>query len=698
MKQILQDLKTGQIDLAEIPLQKPGRNQVLIQTVHSLVSPGTERMLLEFGRANFLNKALQQPDKVRQVLEKMKTDGIHATLNAVKSKLDQPLPLGYCNVGRVIETGTGVWEFKTGDIVVSNGGHAEAVVVDKNLVAKVPDGVDLEEASFTVLAAIALQGIRLTEPTMGERFVVLGLGLIGLITCKLLHLNGCDVIGYDFDKKKVDLAKGFGVEAFVVNDSVDPVRTVLDLTNGKGADGVIIAASTSSDIPAKQAPKMCRQRGRVTLIGVMDLHFLRSDFYQKEISFQVSCSYGPGRYDNFYERKGYDYPEGFVRWTCQRNFEAILNLMKKKQLTFSEFVEGRESFSNAKQAYAEIIEDSSKLGVVFKYDEQINNDRLISLSGSKTKVTGDIKLGVIGAGQFSSAMLIPILKTHGVFLHTLVSPGGTKAYHEGKKSGFAFISSDHEDILKNSEINAVVIATPHSSHARLVLDCLKAGKHVFVEKPLAVNSEQLSEIRDYLNSSKDSPVLMVGFNRRFSPAVKVVQKHIGNSNNPSSFVYTVNAGFIDKSHWTQDQEAGGRLVGECCHFIDTLRFLAGNKIKNASVSQPLGECRDTFSVQLGFENGSIGTIHYFSNGHKSYPKEKIQVFHSGQIIEIDNFKKVKTFGTQEIGKLSQSRQDKGHSEELAKFLDSVRSGKDCIPMDEILEVSQIAVDLYGDLS
>ena len=698
MKQILQDLKTGQIDLAEIPLQKPGRNQVLIQSVYSLVSPGTERMLLEFGRANLINKALQQPDKVRQVIEKMKTDGVHATLNAVKSKLDQPLPLGYCNVGKVLEVGASVWEFKPGDYVVSNGGHAEAVCVDKNLVAKVPDGVELEEASFTVLAAIALQGIRLANPTMGEKFVVLGLGLIGLITCKLLQSNGCDVIGYDFDQKKVNLAKDFGVEAFAINDSVDPVRTVLDLTDGMGADGVIIAASTSSDIPAKQAPKMCRQRGRVILIGVMDLHFLRSDFYQKEISFQVSCSYGPGRYDNFYEKKGYDYPEGFVRWTCQRNFDAILNLLRKKQITFSEFIEGREDFSNAEKAYAEIIEDSSKLGVVFKYSEEISKERLVAFSHSSFSFSNGIQLGVIGAGQFSSAMLMPLLKKHGAQLHTLVSPGGTKAYHEGKKHGFKFMATDHNDVLKNDEINAVVIATPHSSHARLVMDCLKAGKHVFVEKPLAITNDELKEIRDFYTNNEKAPVLMVGFNRRFSPSVKAVQKHITNSSNPASFIYTVNAGAIDKSHWTQDQEAGGRLIGESCHFIDTLRFLAGSKIKNSSVSQSLGENRDTYSIQLEFENGSIGTVHYFSNGHKSFPKEKIQVFQSGQILEIDNFKKIKTFGTKDLSKGSQGKQDKGHSEELSHFLSNIKKGKQCIPLEELFEVSQVTIDLYGELS
>lgn len=699
MKQIFQSLKTGEVTIEELPMPHCGHGQILIQSVCSLVSLGTERMLIEFGKANWLDKAKQQPDKVAQVISKIRTDGLLPTVQAVMSKLDQPLPLGYCNVGVVIGVGSGVTDIKVGDRVVSNGAHAEIVVVPKNLVAKIPDNVSDEEAVFTVIGAIGLQGIRLINPTLGETVVVTGLGLIGLLTVQMLKANGCQVIGFDYDPEKVRRAAAAGAHAYLMSDIIDPVQTVYSLTEGVGADAVVITASTKSNEVISQAAGMCRQRGRVVLVGVIGLDLKRSDFFEKEISFQVSCSYGPGRYDQSYEQKGLDYPIGFVRWTEQRNFTAVLNLMSKKQLSVKDLISKTAALDDAPQLYSNISAEKSALGIVIRYSSDLlnlqkNEVKLLPVVQT-TKATNT--LSVLGAGQFATAVLLPAFKKNGFIFRTLASRSGGSSAHVAKKFNFARIVSDYGSVLNDMTEDTVVISTRHNSHGSLTLQALEAGKNVFVEKPLALSLEELDKIEKFLLNQNEVPVLMVGFNRRFSPLSISLKNLLANMAQKKTMVMMVNAGEIPAKHWTQDPAVGGgRLVGEGCHFIDLLRYISGSEIIFADVCSHDVGSRDTFTIQLKFRNGDIGTIHYFSNGTKSFPKERLEVFCGGKIFVLDNFKKLKGLGFKGL-KYILGQQDKGHQAETAVFHSSIAKRQQPIPLAEIFEVSRVSIELQAKI-
>ena len=499
MKQILQSLKTGQIELAELPVPKVKAGSLLIKTSRTLISLGTERMLLNFGKAGWVDKARQQPDKVKQVLQKMKTDGLMPTVNAVFNKLDQPLALGYSNAGIVLEVGAGVSGFKKGDRVVSNGNHAEVVCVPANLCARIPEEVDDTSASFTVVSAIALEGVRLINPTLGESVAVIGLGLIGLLTCQILQANGCRVIGFDFDRSKVDLAREYGVSAYDISRGNSPVDLAMNFSRGYGVDAVIITAATSSNDPVQQAPQMCRKRGRVVLVGVCGLNISRDDFYKKEISFQVSCSYGPGRYASEYEEKGLDYPIGFVRWTEQRNFVAVLDLMATGKLRTAELVSREIPFNEAEAAYEMVSEAKDILGLVLKYDGKVDLEQksvfLQEIAQHPPTACNKAVIGFIGAGNYAGGMLIPSFAKAGAVLKTIASAGGVSGSHIGSKHGFSISTTDTGRIFNDPEINTVVIATRHGSHAHFVIEALNSGKHVFVEKPLCLTFAELEEIK-----------------------------------------------------------------------------------------------------------------------------------------------------------------------------------------------------------
>ena len=535
---------TGEMEIADLPCPRIGAQSLLIQTRTSLISAGTERMLVEFSKANIMDKARKQPDKVRQVLDKVKTDGLLSTIDAVRNKLDQPIPLGYCNVGRIIEAqgeGYNLQGLKKGDRVVSNGPHAELVCTPLNLSARIPDGLSDEEASFVVVGAIGLQGVRLAQPTLGEYFVVIGLGLIGLLTVQILQAHGCRVLGIDFDSSKCELARQFGAEACDLSKGGDPVDTAMSFSTGRGIDGVLITATSQSSKPIHQAAQMCRKRGRIVLVGVTGLELKRSDFYKKELSFQVSCSYGPGRYDPEYEEKGHDYPIGYVRWTEQRNFEAVLDLMASGKLDVTPLITHRFPFEEAEKAYELIAEGRDPyMGIILEYgkeDPQITqitqkDERTVTLKQSYERSAMSYKLpviGLIGAGNFTGQVLLPALQKTGVRLKTIASSGGASGTHLGKKFGFEESTTDTERIFADTEINTVFITTQHNMHAYFVLEALRAGKHVFVEKPLCLNIEELSQIKDThhaLITNNDSqitgngvPLLMVGFNRRFAPHV-----------------------------------------------------------------------------------------------------------------------------------------------------------------------------------
>lgn len=697
MKQIIQSLKTGEVSLIDVATPKASSGTLVIKTSKSLVSLGTEKMMLDFGKANWISKAKQQPDKVKMVLDKVKTDGLIPTINAVNSKINAPIPLGYSNVGVVIDVGDRVRGFKIGDRVVSNGNHAEVIKVPENLCAKIPDNVSDEEAAFTIISAIGLQGVRLANPTLGETFVVVGLGLIGLITCQILKANGCQVIGLDLSQDKVDIAKQFGVHAFVSNSETD-IDTVLNLTNHLGADGVIITAATSSNGPIEMAPKICRHRGRVILVGVIGLELNRTEFFKKEISFQVSCSYGPGRYDSNYEENGYDYPIGFVRWTENRNFQAILNLMNEGKLIVKDLITKNVEFSKTPSMYDNLSSDLKELGIIINYPKKISLDNKIQHFKTNIQNTKN-KMGFIGAGNFTSQVLIPSFKKEQFDIDIISSSKGLSGSLLSQKFQIPNTTTDNEVIFNNESISSIAITTPHSSHAKLTLEALKNKKNVFVEKPLCLKRSELEEIKTYCSSQKDIPLLMVGFNRRFSPLIEKLKERLKPLSEPMSITMTINAGHIPSNHWTQNKEiGGGRLLGEGCHFIDLARFLVGERITSYSINAIDSEAKDTFTIILKFEDSSIATINYFANGNKSVAKEFIQVFCQKHIMEIDNFKSLKIHSpTGKKEKIKTSSQDKGHNGEARAFLKALKTGIPAIGLDEIFEVTQVTIDLDEQL-
>ncbi len=718
MKQVLQSLKSGETEIADVPCPSVGRGQLLIRTTRSLVSSGTERMIVDFGKAGWIEKARQQPDKVRMVLEKAKSDGIVPTIQAVRNKLDQTVPLGYCNVGRVLEVGAGVTGFAIGDRVASSGRHAEIVSVPMNLCARIPDEVGDDEAAFTVMGAIALQGLRLAAPTLGECVVVTGLGLVGLIAVQLLmRSNGCRVLGIDFDRSKLDLARAMGAEVVDLSTGEDPVAAAERFSRGRGVDAVIVTAATKSSEPMHQAALMCRKRGRIVLVGVTGLELSRADFYEKELSFQVSCSYGPGRYDPLYEEKGQDYPVGFVRWTEQRNFEAILDAMAARQLEVAPLVSHRYPIGAAEQAYDLLGSGAPSLGVMLDYapasvvpDADLRRTEIRLDSGARTTAsatplikTGGTSatpsLGFIGSGNFASIVLMPAFKQAGAALTVVASAAGVTGLQAARKHGFAEATTDTPGVFARNDIDAVVIATRHDTHARFVVEALDAGKDVFVEKPLALTLPQLDDIerayRDATTRRGRPPLLAVGFNRRFAPHVRIVKEKLAGTAGPKAFVMTVNAGQIPAGHWTQDLEVGGgRIVGEACHFIDLLRFLAAAPITSHSIAYMDAATSDTATIQLAFADGSIGTVHYFANGSRAYPKETLEVFAAGRVLRMENYLKITSYGWPGMKRTRAWRQDKGYNAFATAYVAAL-TGKSPPPIqfDELMEVSRVAIEM-----
>lgn len=703
MRQILQSLKTGATEVAEVPSPGARRGHLLVRTHRTLVSAGTERMLVEFGKAGWVAKARQQPDKVRAVLDKVKTDGVAPTLAAVRNKLDQPLALGYCNVGTVLDDGQTAAGLGPGDRVVSNGKHAAVVSVPVNLCARVPDAVGDDEAAFTVVAAIGLQGIRLAQPSLGEAVVVTGLGLIGLLTVQLLRAHGCRVLGIDFDPAKLRLARSFGAEVVDLSAGEDPLAAAEAFSRGRGVDAVLITASTSSNEPVHQAALMCRKRGRVVLVGVAGLELSRADFYEKELTFQVSCSYGPGRYDPAYEERGVDYPVGFVRWTEQRNFEAVLDMMADGRLDVRPLITHRFDLADAERAYAVVAGAEPSLGILLDYPAPAElpdaalRRQTVALDGAAGATAGDggARLAVIGAGNYATAVLIPAFRDAGARLVTVASSGGVSGLHAGRKFGFEETTTDTAGALADPRVNAVVVTTRHDTHAALAVRALDAGKHVFVEKPLALTAEQVNAVD--AARARAGRMVMVGFNRRFAPHVVRMAELLGGVREPKVFVYTVNAGAIPAAHWTQDRAVGGgRIVGEACHFIDLLRHLVGAPITGwqaASVGRPVaGVADDMASITLQFADGSLGTIVYVANGHKSFPKERLEVFAAGRVLQLDNFRELRGFGWPGLGRMRLWTQDKGQAACAAAFTRAVaEGGPPPIPWDQVLEVSRVSI-------
>ena len=641
MKQIFQSLKSGNTTLEDCPVPSIQSGNVLIESTFSLVSLGTEKMLVEFGSASLISKARQQPEKVKQVLDKIKSDGILPTLEIIFRKLDEDIPLGYSNVGRIIEVGSEVTEFAVGDRVVSNGCHAEFVSIPKNLVSKIPDDVSDMDASFTVLGSIGLQGVRLLKPQLGEVIVVFGLGLIGLLTCQILKANGCKVIGIDVDQNKCNLVKKFGVLTF--NPSKDSlVSSVLNATEGVGSDGVMICASSKSNNIISEAAKMSRKKGRIVLVGVVGLNINRSDFYEKELTFQVSCSYGPGRYDPNYEEHGIDYPLPFVRWTEKRNFETILHLLKTNKLVVQDLITDIFLLKDYQKIYNNLT-DKNNIASIIKYPqkkENIHYKKTISSQVYKY-IPKEGAVGVIGAGSFVKSTVLPMLSKCKIGVKSIASLSGFKAAQIAKKYSIPNNTTNFNSIFNDSETNTVIVATRHDSHAGLVVDSLSSGMNTFVEKPLALTKKELTIIEKCINSNPLS-LLHVGYNRRFSPHMQAIKKTLGNNHGPLNIVMTMNAGYIPKDHWVHDLKiGGGRIIGEACHLIDLGVFLSGSLVKSVCCSyfgEKMDLRSDNVSIVLKHFNGSNSTINYFSNGSKKYSKERVEVYNQGRTWVNDNYR------------------------------------------------------------
>lgn len=705
MKQIIQDLSSGETRMVDTPRPSPKTGNLVIDSRQSLISVGTERMLVDFGKASLLSKARQQPDKVKQVLDKIRTDGLFTTLDAVKSKLGQPIPLGYSNVGIVSDTG-GASGFSIGDRVVSNGAHAETVRVPKNLCARIPDAVSDEAATFAVVGSIGLQGVRLVNPTIGEAVVVIGTGLIGLMTVQILLANGCRVLAMDYDPAKLALAQQYGAEICNLSDGVDPVEAGMVFSGQRGVDAVLITASTKSNDPIENAALMSRKRGRIVLVGVTGLNLSRDNFYEKELSFQVSCSYGPGRYDPSYEESGNDYPLGFVRWTEKRNFETVLDLMASGKIDVSNMISKQLAFENAPEAFQSLGEDKDLLGVVLSYgsSDEERQQRTVPLVKSvrNRAADGNPAIAVIGSGNYASRILIPALSKINANLGPVVTSAGLSGTIAGEQNSVPESSTDIDVILKNDDIKAAVVATQHNSHAVLTTQLLKAGKDVFVEKPLAITHQQLADVRDVYTAASANeygPRLMVGYNRRFSPYIVTMKKLLDRVQAPKSFVMTMNAGSIPPDVWIQDNDiGGGRIIGEACHYIDLMRFLAGSRIVEIK-AQKMGQnssetiTEDKAILLLRFADGSHGSIHYLANGATSFPKERVEVFTNGSVLQMDNFKSLRGFGWPGFRRTSSWRQDKGQAACVAAFYEAMCKGEPSpIPPDEIFEVAQATLE------
>jgi predicted dehydrogenase len=606
----------------------------------------------------------------------------------------------------VTNVGANVRGFAAGDRVVSNGPHAEWVVVPRNLCARVPAEVADDEAVFTVLGAIALQGVRLAAPTLGEGFAVIGLGLIGLLAVQLLRANGCQVLGIDPDARRRDLARQFGAD--VAGTEEDVAEVAESFSQGLGMDGVLITAATTSSAPVTQGARMCRKRGRIVLVGVSGLTLERSDFYQKELSFQVSCSYGPGRYDPDYEERGNDYPAGFVRWTEQRNFNAVLELMRARQLDVRPLITHRFAFEAAADAY-ELLASRAEpyIGILLEYPSQSPGElpalHTLALSTPRAGFTGGATpaIAFVGAGNYAARILIPAFAASGARLCGVASAGGVTAAHCARKFGMARATTDASALIAADDVNIAVIATRHDTHARFVMQALQSGKHVFVEKPLAISAEEIDAIVDAWEEARTAgrqPILTVGFNRRFAPQVLRIRSLLEGVREPKAFIATVNAGALPPEHWINDpQLGGGRIIGEACHFVDLLRSLTGHPIVDASV-QPLGDApaqRDeNVTITLKFADGSLGTVHYLANGNRSFPKERLEVFCAGRVLQLDNFRRLRGYGWPGFGTQNLWRQDKGQSALVQAFVNAVRTGADPpIPFAELIEVSRTVIAL-----
>lgn len=694
MKQLIQSFKTGELGLFEVPAPVCEKNGALVQTTVSLVSAGTEKMLVDFAKKSMLAKAKDRPDLVKQVVDKMKKEGVRNTLEKVFTKLDTPIPLGYSLAGHVIEVGKNCSGVNIGDRVACGGAgyanHAEINYVPKNLMVKIPDGVDDIDASFVTVGAIALQGVRQTAPLLGEKIAVMGLGLLGQLTVQLLKANGCKVIGSDIDPDKMALAKKLGCDE--VCHASELIAKTNEFTGGYGADAVIIAASTSSNGPITDAAEISRMRGRVVLVGMVGMDVPRNTYYKKELEIKLSMAYGPGRYDPEYEEKGIDYPYDLVRFTEQRNFEAFLELIQEGKITPKDLITHSYDFDDAMTAY-DLLEGKIQekyLGIVLNYKRDIKlEDEKVVQRTTKAVSSDKINVGLIGAGNFTKSVILPnMAKVGGYELVGLCTATGVSAQGTGKKYDFKYITTDSDEIYKNKEVNSVFITTQHDKHSSAVIKSIESSKHCFVEKPLCIYEEELEAIKEIYTGKT---IVQVGFNRRFSPMIEKMKKSI---NGQISVNYRVNAGIISKNVWIQDRTiGGGRIIGEVCHFIDTCSYLIGSDVESVFATtinkkdQSIPD-EDNVNIVLNYANGSTATINYMAFGDNSMPKEYIEVFGNGISMQMNDFRELTIFKGGKSIKEKSANQDKGFVNELKAFKEAVKSGESAINFESIYNTTK----------
>jgi predicted dehydrogenase/threonine dehydrogenase-like Zn-dependent dehydrogenase len=698
MRQVVQNYKTGELKIEEVPSPALRPGGILVRNSFSVISSGTERDKIQLGRKSLLGKARARPDQVKQVIQSARREGLWRTYKKAMNKLDTLTPLGYSCAGRVIQVGAGAEEFQPGDRVACAGGgyanHAEIVFVPKNLCARLPQDLPLDQAAFATLGAIAMQGIRRAEVTLGENVVVMGLGLLGQLTVQLLQAAGCRVFGIDLKEELLKLALELGADDGAVAGVEQMASKVEIFTGGRGADAVIITAATASSEPVKLAGQLARDRGRVVVVGAVDMAIPRKDYYEKELSLRLSRSYGPGRYDSWYEEKGVDYPIGYVRWTERRNMEEFLRLLSKGEVHLERIITHRYPIESALEAYELISSPGEKffLGVLLQYEQRDTPFRgKLATSVSESPPPKDkLAIGFIGAGSFAQATLLPNLARIPSIRFAVVADAlGTTSRRVADKYGFATCTTDYREVLQDPAVDCVFIATRHNLHAPMAQEALQCGKTVFLEKPMAM---EMGELRKLAKAyGKASAWLMVGFNRRFAPLVLRAKEFLAAARGPLAITYRVNAGPIASDHWIQDpQEGGGRIIGEVCHFVDLIHFLADSKPKRV-FAQALTEMAaqrvspDNVVVTIELIDGSVGTIQYLSTGDPSFPKEHIEIFGRGSVAVIDDFKTLTMSRGGKRRLLRRREQDKGHREELRAFVAALREGRESpIPFEDAL--------------
>ena len=712
MKQLLQNLKTGEGVVADVPAPAAQRGRVLVRAAASLVSAGTERAFVELGRKSLLGKAKERPDLVGKVVEKVRGEGLLSTLQSVREKLDESHALGYSAAGTVVEAGEGVTGLRAGDRVACAGtgyaAHAELLSVPQNLCVRLPDGVDFESAAFATVGAIALQGVRLAEPTLGESAVVVGLGLVGQLAAQLLRANGCRVFGVDLDASKVGLAKSLGMDdGCVAGEGVK--EAVLRWSRGRGADAVLLTAATTSDEPIELAGEISRLRGRVVAVGLVGMNVPRQSYFRRELTLRVSMSYGPGRYDPEYEERGHDYPLPYVRWTEGRNLEAFLDLVASGAVKTAPLVTHRFPVEQGARAYQLISGGGGEpyLGILINYDAAREVERHVrnEISNLKSQISnagGRVRVGMVGAGDYARRMLLPHFKEEGVEFASIATASGVTAHDVGRRYGFARFVSGADEVLADEGVNLVVVATRHDTHAGLARRALEAGKDVFVEKPLALSDEELDAVLEAAARSRGR--LTVGFNRRFSPHARAAREFFAGARAPLSILYRVNAGRVPRTHWTQDPaEGGGRIRGEVCHFVDFMQYVTGSRVtrvyaESVASAGGAGVDEDSVMVTLKFADGSNGTIAYLAEGDRALPKERVEIYGAGRTYVVEDFRAAASYAGGRETRTRLRAQDKGQREEVRAVCAALREGGPApVPLADLANTTRATFRILDSL-